>query len=225
MRTVSKKNKTLNIRATIPEPQNSFTLSSEQVACLTRISEVALATIAVAGIVTLTVVAPNVLLAVQEFLLKKPKYKRLDPKAIKEKTTRTFYYLKDTGLIKFHKDGTDWKIHLTSAGKNKLSALKNDIRFIKHSKSWDHKWWVIVADIPTHDYRTSADLFRNKLKKLNFYHLQRTVWLFPFDPRIEIQILTEKFGISKFVTLIEACRLDIADEKKATAYMKSRDVF
>ena len=200
-----------------------FSLSEKQLAALKRTTEVALAVLAAAGIATIAVTAPNVLQAIDKLFLKKHN-RRLRTKELRLKTSQAFYYLKRSGLIQLKKDSQDWKVFLTSLGRQKVKQMQSDIRYISKPKKWDNKWWLVGADIPTKNYRQGADLLRRKLKELGFFPLQRTLWLFPFDPRGEIQFLASRYNIAQFVTVMEINRLDKEDEKKAKVYLQTKKI-
>ena len=75
-----------------------------------------------------------------------------------------------------------------------------------------------MADIPSKTHRIAADMLRHKLKKIGFYPLQRTVWVHPYNPTKELNELTEYYDLGKFVTILEAKRIDAEDEKKLLNY-------
>ena len=89
---------------------------------------------------------------------------------------------------------------------------------IKKPKLWDKKWWLVAADIPTKEYRLGADQFRKKLKSMNFYFFQKSLWIYPFDPRKEIKFIAVTYGIEKFITVMEINHLDMEDESKAKQF-------
>ncbi len=221
-----KKNKDhLNIGKTLKAARagERFSLSEQQIASLKRTAEVALAVVAMAGIATIAIAAPNVLQAVDKLFLKKHR-RRLSAKELRQKTSQAFYYLKRSRLIQLKRDGNDWKVFLTSLGQNKIQKIQSDIRRIPRPKKWNEKWWLTAADIPTKNYRQGADLLRRKLKELGFFPLQRTLWLFPYDPRAEMQFLADHYNITQFVTVMEINRLDKDDEEKAKAYLQAKNL-
>jgi hypothetical protein len=59
---------------------------------------------------------------------------------------------------------------------------------------------------------------------MGFYPLQRTLWLYPFDPREEIRFVVEHFGISQFVTVLEISRMDKEDESRMKDFFKASGV-
>ena len=118
----------------------------------------------------------------------------------------------------------DFFISLTKLGKKRLQKMNYVNLTIEKHLSWDGKWWQIAADIPTKKYKWAADLFREKLIKMKFFPLQRTLWLYPFDPRKEIEFIIQHFGIERFVTLMEICRLDKDDERRMKRFFENEAI-
>lgn len=59
---------------------------------------------------------------------------------------------------------------------------------------------------------------------MKFYPLQRTLWLYPYDPRLEIEFLIQHYGIERFVTVMEVNRLDRDDERVLKAYFENAGI-
>lgn len=172
-----------------------------------------LAIIAGAGVLALAATAPNVIGAIGKLSTTRLKGKNYSKSEKSKKAARAIYYLKRSGLIKIKRTAKEILLSLTGKGKQKLEKINFETLRVKPQKRWDGKWWLIAADIPTKAHKISADLFRKKLKEMAFYSLQRTLWLFPFDPRPEVQFIAAHYGIDKFVTVMEVNRLDKSDEK------------
>ena len=51
-------------------------------------------------------------------------------------------------------------------------------------------------DIQT-SQKTKREALRGKLKELNFFQLQKSVWVFPYPCQKEIDILRDFFGLDK----------------------------
>lgn len=197
--------------------------TQSEIDSLKRVSEIALGVIAVAGIATIALVAPNLLMAIDKLFLRQGR--RLSKREKEIKTAQAFYYLKKTGLIKLKPDQSGIKILLSKLGKKKLQKINiNLCRVSKQGGKWDKKWWVVAADIPTEDYRKAADLFRKKIKQMGFYPLQRTLWVYPFNPAKEIEFIADYFGIARFVTVMEVSRMDTQDEGDLLSYFKNLEI-
>ncbi len=203
-------------------PAPTFSLSRDQIEALRTAAEVVLAVLAIAGIATVSVLAPNALLAVGKFFLKKGK--RLTHSEKQATTARVFYYLKRTGLIKLKPDGRDFRLFLTQLGKKKLHRIGLNSQTVPKPNRWDGKWWQVAADIPTKDYRSAADLLRLKLKQMGFYSLQRTLWFYPYDPRRQLEYILNSYRIGRFATVMEINRMDKDDEIKMKRFFKEKRI-
>lgn len=200
--------------------QKSALLDNQQLAKLHRASEIALGVIGALGIISLAVMAPNLLQILDRFIYKKD-FKKISSNEKQKRTLRTFYYLKQKGFIKLKPDKEDYKIFITNLGRKKLQKLNLAFVSVTRPRKWNGRWWQVAADIPTKKYRQGADMFRRKLKQMGFYSLQRTLWLYPFDPRKEIEFISREFNIANFVTVMEIYRLDVQDEKLITKHFKN----
>lgn len=217
------KNTKARIRAIInstplpKEKQPVFT--PEQIEKLKTAGGIALAVLMVAGILTLSAVAPNIFSAIGK-IFQKPRGRRYSPKELQQKVTRTFYYLKSSGLIRMKPTKDDVKIFLTALAKRKIKHMQFETMQVETPKKWDEKWWQVAADIPTEEYRFAADALRIKLKSMHFYPLQRTLWFYPHDPRLEVDWIIRTYGIERFVTIMEIVRLDRNDEEQMEKFFR-----
>lgn len=114
----------------------------------------------------------------------------------RKKYLNTFSYLKSKGMIKIEKKNKQIYISLTDKGKRWAGKYQiNDLE-IKKPKTWDKKWRVVIFDIKT-DQRIKRESLRGKLKQLNFYQIQKSVWVYPYECMGEIDLLRGFFGLSK----------------------------
>jgi phenylacetic acid degradation operon negative regulatory protein len=65
-------------------------------------------------------------------------------------------------------------------------------------EKWDGKWRFVIFDIPE-KLKSGRDALRKKIKKLGFYELQKSVFIFPYKCADEIAFIIEFFGIKKYV--------------------------
>lgn len=94
-------------------------------------------------------------------------------------------------------DGTT-TIVLTDKGR--LRELTYNIETIAINKpaSWDGKWRVIIYDI-TKFKKREADMLRRVLTKLTMYRLQKSVYLYPYPCKNELEFLRHYFGVQEGV--------------------------
>jgi len=212
---IMKKRRNLQIKAglenSIPD-RRLIKLNAAQIESLKSVAGVVLAVVGVIGVVALAAVAPNLFSAIGKVARFAKTNKPTTREEKLKKLRRTFYYLKQSGLIQLKPEAGEVRISLTAKGREKLQKIFFESIRIPKPKGWNKKWWLVAADIPTKDYRLAADKFRRKLRDVGFYPLQRTLWLFPYDPRVEVQFIAETFGIQNFITMMEINRLDKEDE-------------
>lgn len=201
-------------------------LTEKQMEKLKTVGGIALALIGIAGVVALSTVSPGAFAAIGKLFFRKNRYRKWSPREKEQKVTRTFYYLKDRGYIRMKPTKSDIIIFLTRPGKKKLQKMNLENLDVARParEKWDGKWWAAAADIPTEDYKWAADLFRQKLKDMKFLSLQRTLWLYPFDPRKEINYLIQYYGIAGFVMVMEINRLDRDDEAAAKKFFRKENI-
>lgn len=203
-----------SLRKTLPK--QAFVFSQEDLQRLKSLSQVALAIIASAGIVTAAIIAPNIFKVFKTISKFKKALRKTN--APTETIAKTFYYLKKHDYIKMTKSGKDYFVEITQKGKKKLQKMNFQKLKVPKSNSWDGNWWIVLADIPSKDYRHQADLLREKVKNMGFYLLQRTVWVFPFDTRAEIAFVAKYYGIDRFLTVIQTHWIDEQDDAVLKQY-------
>jgi len=204
------------------KPQRIF--SDAEVKVFKTLAGLTLALVAGAGIITLAAVAPNLLSAIGKIATTRIKGKNLTKFQKSKKAVEAVYYLKKSGLIRIRRSPKEIIFSLTKKGRQKLDKINFNILRVKKESKWNGKWWLAAADIPTKPHKRSADLFRKKLKEMGFYGLQRTLWLYPFDPKVEIQFIASHYGIGKYITVMEVNRLDKEDERRLKKHFSALDV-
>jgi len=148
--------------------------------------------LAIAGAIYIAASSPYFVLNLERGIkkwLREKKYK-------KKRVYDAFYRLRKEGCIKIEKKNHQIYISLTEKGKKKAGWLQIDSLVIKKPKKWDKKWRIVIFDI-SQLKKLYREAFRGKLKELGFYPLQKSVWVYPFDCRDEIELLQEFFGLSE----------------------------
>ncbi|MFA4890398.1 MAG: CRISPR-associated endonuclease Cas2 [Candidatus Paceibacterota bacterium] len=95
---------------------------------------------------------------------------------------------------------------LTEGGKKLALKFNFDEMSIKKPTSWDNKWRLVLYDIPEKK-KKAREAFRKKLKKLDFFELQKSVFIYPFPCKEEIDFVVEFFEIRNFVHYAEISTL------------------
>jgi DNA-binding transcriptional regulator PaaX len=104
-------------------------------------------------------------------------------------------------------DGTVSMI-LTSGGKKKIVRFNLDSMKIKKPRYWDHLWRLVIFDIPE-EKRQGRRALVAKLKELGFCPVQKSVFIYPFECKNEIDFITEIFNLVPYVRLFIVKKTDI----------------
>jgi len=119
----------------------------------------------------------------------------------KEQFWQKIAYLKRKGIIEEYVEGKDKFYELSKKGKRIIAAeLFKNIKINKPDK-WDGLWRVIIFDVPE-KLRQSRDILRRKLFELNFYQIQKSVYVFPHECTAEISCLSDNLMIGDDVIIM-----------------------
>lgn len=143
-------------------------------------------------------------------LLDKPSQKyfaKLDKRQRARELKRLQYYMKQQGLVAYTTDDYEHGITVTKRGLKRLRQREFITLCIEPQKDWDHKWRLVFFDIPE-TKRQARRALMFKLKEIGFVQLQRSVWCHPFPCRPEIEIITSKYEVHKYVSYVEATHID-----------------
>jgi len=166
------------------------------------------------GAVTIASTNPYFLHRLVPKLIRHAKYKLRRRKNIKS-FQRSFYYLKQQGLINFEYQGKQVYISLTKEGRKKARKYNIDNLEIKKPKKWDGKWRVLIFDIQD-KHKIKREALRGKLKELGFFKLQKSVWVCPYDFEKETEILRDFFNFGyREMRVITASEIETDGEIKS----------
>ena len=150
-----------------------------------NLQDLILATVATAGVLSVGLVAPNVIGAMAKLGLA-PNRRQ------KEYVSSSASKMVKKGLLKYN--GKFYE--LTPAGKAQLHRWElTNFKFNK-PKKWDGKWRMIIFDIPDKK-RRERDRIRYLFRSAGFYFLQESVWVYPYDCEDIIALLKTDFGVGK----------------------------
>ena len=98
------------------------------------------------------------------------------------------------------KENVDGKITMLLTENGRIIAQTqnlDNINVIK-PKYWDEKWRIVLSDIPE-VHKKARDALRLHLKKMGFFEFQKSVWVYPYNCKKELEFIVEFYGIKKFV--------------------------
>lgn len=121
-------------------------------------------------------------------------WKDIDRKRLRDEINNLYR----SKLIK-KKENIDNSCTIVLTDKGKLRALTYyfDKMKIKPEK-WDGKWRMIAFDIPE-KFKKGREALREKLKKMGFYEFQKSIWIYPYKCKDEMDFIIEFFGLRKYV--------------------------
>jgi len=114
-------------------------------------------------------------------------------------------------------DGTATLL-LTSQGKEKILRYNLDNMKMARPSKWDGLWRMVMFDIPE-SKKKARDFFSFKIKQLGLYPLQKSVFIYPFECRDEIDFLIEIFDLRAHVRFIVAKDIDVELDLKRNFHL------
>lgn len=96
---------------------------------------------------------------------------------------------------------------LTERGKKKALTYQIDEIKIPPMKRWDHKWRMVLFDIPEHA-KKARDALARALKSAGFIKFQKSVFIHPFECKNEVDFIIEFFNVRPYVRFITATEID-----------------
>jgi len=154
--------------------------------------------IAQAGfMITLAVFAPNAAGHILKLLGWMPDYKN------RKKVGRAVESLKKRGLVNFRTINGKTSIYLTEQGKEYYKKSSIESIQLPKSKIWDHVWTLITFDIPETEGINRRHFYRTLLI-LGMHNLEKSVFVYPYECRREVEEIAEAFLVSKYVRYIRA---------------------
>lgn len=164
-----------------------------------------LETISTAGILSVALVTPNVLRAMDKLGL-------ISKRRQKEYISSSASKLAKRGLLIY--DGKGYS--LTSKGENILRRWQFADFKLEKPKKWDGKWRVMIFDIPEKKKKV-RDQIRYLFQEAGLERLQDSVWVYPYDCEDILTLLKTNLRVGKHVLYL------IVDELENDRHL--REVF
>ncbi len=173
-------------------------------------TKIALAILAMGGVLIIGAIAPNIFQIFGKF----KQSRRYSNKQLRN----ALYNLRRQNLIEIIQEKDDKiKIRLTNKGRVKIKEFSTDILTIPRPKIWDKKWRIVIFDIPN-KFTKAREALRQKLKNLEFYQLQKSVWIYPYPCEDEILFIARIFRIESFIEILTVEKL--LHEEKIRRFFK-----
>ncbi len=102
-----------------------------------------------------------------------------------------------------YKENSDGTVNLVLAeeGKNRILKYNLDKIEIQKPTQWDKLWRLVIFDIPEKKNKGRKALAA-KLKELDFYPMQKSVFIHPYECKDEIDFITEMFELAPYVRFL-----------------------
>ena len=111
--------------------------------------------------------------------------------------------LEKRNLVSWSESKGVLRLELTERGNKKVLKYRLEELTIEKPKVWDGLFRVIIFDIPE-NRKGVRESFRKKLKELEFYQLQKSVFVSQYECRDEIEFLKNYYEIPSYVSYILA---------------------
>lgn len=159
---------------------------------LTRLSTRRVVTaLALAGAVGTAIVAPNTASMIDTIM----------QKADKKKAARTMTYLKYRKLVEVKQKNGNYHYRLTKKGWDVFEKIQIEKLTVPMPKRWDKRWRLVMFDIPLSHQKQRQFLLRH-LRLLDFYMLQRSAWIHPFECEKQVGVLLKYLKLEQYVSFL-----------------------
>ena len=137
-------------------------------------------------------------------------WRRINERSLRD-AIRKLYQSK---LVSCHvqRDGTV-QLMLTEEGKRRVVQFHPESMRIQKPQQWDGLWRMVFFDIPE-SKKKGRDALSTLLKRLEFYPMQKSVFVHPFECKDEVNFVTEMFGLVPYVRFVRVKDIDIALDLK-----------
>jgi hypothetical protein len=156
------------------------------------IQTIVLTTLAVSGVLTAALVAPNIL---QLFDYLNP-ISRRNTIRFNKRIVQALSRLEQRGLIRITGEDKKREIHLTTQGDALIDALYAGAYVIPRPVRWDGKWRLVMFDVPEKRKKV-RDTLRLLLRSAGFIHFQDSAWIQPYPCDELVTLLRSHLGSGK----------------------------
>lgn len=119
--------------------------------------------------------------------------------------------LQKGGYVALTKTEKGWLIKLLPKGKVRGQQIAFEHLKLPRDKHWDGKWRLFSFDIPE-EFKNARNMLRFKLKSLGCYNIQRSLFVYPYDCRKELELVAEHYKVTKYTLFAEVAYIDLDKE-------------
>lgn len=127
----------------------------------------------------------------------------------KEDFDRELQRFEKKGFVAVTKTESRYKIRVFKKARERQIKARMKLLQLPVEDKWDGNFRFVVFDIPE-ETRGKRDGLRKKLKDLGMFNIQRSVLVYPYECRDEVDVITEFFGVKKYTTyaVVSSCDID-----------------
>ncbi len=96
---------------------------------------------------------------------------------------------------------------LTPRGKRWILKYTLEDLEIGKPKEWDNKWRMVIYDVARHK-AALRNIFRSTIRRLGFYNVQESVWIYPYACEKEINFLRDYCDMGNDVIYVIAHKIE-----------------
>lgn len=132
-------------------------------------------------------------------------WRKINQRSLREAIRR----LHQSHMINF-RENIDGTITIDLEDDGKKASLRYNLDKLKITKpdKWDGFWRMVIFDIPEFK-KKGRDALAIKLKQMGFLAIQKSVFIYPYDCRKEIEFVSEVFEVKPYVRFIIVKDIDI----------------
>lgn len=138
-----------------------------------------------------------------ESLLAPDEWEKFDGRRLRENLKR----MRKKKLVKILLHNNQLGVQITEKGRKRLIKYQLNEVSIQAQDKWDGMWRIVAYDI-SRDKNAAREAIRKTLKKLDFYQLQRSVYLYPYPCQDAIDYLRELYDVGDNITLLTVGNLE-----------------
>ncbi|MEX2008090.1 MAG: hypothetical protein WD850_01195 [Candidatus Spechtbacterales bacterium] len=144
---------------------------------------------------------------------------REDERLSPENVRQTLYKIKSKGYYRpVIKPNGRTRFELTIKGERLLKEYQFADMGPVRPVRWDGRWHFVSFDIPQ-KASYARDIFRDKLKRMGFFQVQQSLWVYPYECKREIDFIIDFLHIERYVFVF---RTTIEEDKRLREYFQKR---
>lgn len=140
-----------------------------------------------------------------------------EPRQKRRKVFKVLRRLEKQKIIDLKRDGDKVFVYLKNKYHPKIIkySIKSILNLKLKKKKWEKKWIIVFFDIPEEE-RNKREYLRNFLKEIGFYPYQKSVYIFPYECKKEIDLIRKIIVGNKYLKYVIATQIE--DEDKIKRY-------